>query len=137
MTTSRLTRALLGGATLSPFAPLLITVVYGLVCALLGVQAPAMVVLAPLVMVASLMVLFAMAFYTIHALRNELLTSDGRILWLLMILKLGVIAMPLYWYRYIWRARPDYGPMFPTEPSDATPSRAQIEQGQPAEVHAR
>lgn len=41
-------------------------------------------------------------FYAAHVMQNEVLTETGRGLWLLLVLKLGLVGMPLYGARYLW-----------------------------------
>lgn len=78
-------------------------------------------------------------FYIIHAVKNEKLESNMRIVWILMFFFFGMVAEPIYWYFQIWKEpyreagylqppraadqvnhfdarRPDYVP--PNEPPD-------------------
>lgn len=46
--------------------------------------------------------------YIILALKNERIKSDMRIIWVLIILFGGMIAMPIYWYLYVWKEEPPF-----------------------------
>lgn len=41
--------------------------------------------------------------YIIMMVKNENIQSDMRIIWVLVILFGGMIAMPIYWHLYIWK----------------------------------
>ncbi len=42
-------------------------------------------------------------YYILHAVKNESLEQDMRIVWIVLILLGNMIAMPIYWYLNIWR----------------------------------
>jgi hypothetical protein len=44
------------------------------------------------------------AFYVLHALRNPAVDSTRRPLWLVVLFLGAPLAMPAYWYLYLWRA---------------------------------
>lgn len=49
-------------------------------------------------------VVFALsAFYAVHAMRNPRLPPARRPLWLGLIFLGAPLAMPVYWYLYLWR----------------------------------
>lgn len=41
--------------------------------------------------------------YIVDVFRNDRVPKDKQVLWLIVILLGGIIAMPIYWYLYIWR----------------------------------
>ncbi len=41
-------------------------------------------------------------FYIIHAIKNESINKDMRLIWILVIFMGNMISMPIYWYIYIW-----------------------------------
>ena len=45
-----------------------------------------------------------MIYYIVHALKNEQLEGDRKILWAAVIFFGNMIAMPVYWYLKIWKA---------------------------------
>jgi len=54
-----------------------------------------------------LTVLFQFAligFYVYHAVKTTRITQDMRVVWILLVIFVGFIAMPVYFYIYIWKA---------------------------------
>jgi hypothetical protein len=52
------------------------------------------------------------ALYVVDVFRTERLARDRRVLWLVVLLVGSFIAMPVYWYLYVWRD-PDPPPPWP------------------------
>ncbi len=48
-----------------------------------------------------LLMVALMATYLVHAFRDDRLTSDRRILWVIVLLLFGVFAFPVYWWLYV------------------------------------
>lgn len=48
-------------------------------------------------------------FYIIHAIKNESLESNMKAMWAVLFFIGGIIAEPIYWYLYIWKAPEDGG----------------------------
>jgi hypothetical protein len=44
-----------------------------------------------------------LAFYIVHIVKNKLIQESNKIAWLLIMFFFGYFAMPIYWYRFIWR----------------------------------
>ena len=44
-------------------------------------------------------------YYVVHVLRSPQKQSD-RLLWAILLFVGGMIAMPIYWYMFIWNAEP-------------------------------
>jgi hypothetical protein len=42
-------------------------------------------------------------FYIINVFRNDRVNKDMKILWAIVLFLGSMIAMPIYWYLYIWR----------------------------------
>lgn len=42
-------------------------------------------------------------WYLRDAVRNAALDTAGTVIWALVFLQLGMVAMPVYWFLYIWR----------------------------------
>jgi hypothetical protein len=42
-------------------------------------------------------------FYIVDVFRNELVVKDQKALWAVVIFLGSFVAMPIYWYLYIWR----------------------------------
>ena len=47
-----------------------------------------------------------MAFYIVNVFRNDRVNKDMKLLWVVVLFMGGLIAMPIYWYLYIWPASP-------------------------------
>ncbi len=58
-----------------------------------------------------LLIMALMAFYIVQVVRTDRLDQSMKILWTVLICMVGMGAMPVYWYLYIWR-----------EPAAATPA---------------
>ena len=65
-----------------------------------------------------LMMLASKVFYIIHAVKNESLESNMRIIWIVLFFFGGMIAEPIYWFLEIWREKPAlaYAQMPPAPP---------------------
>ncbi len=42
-------------------------------------------------------------FYVRHAWYNRRLPEDSRVAWIVAIVGVGILAMPVYWYRFLLR----------------------------------
>jgi hypothetical protein len=42
-------------------------------------------------------------FYMVNVFRNDRVDKDKKVLWAVVIFMGNMIAMPIYWYLYIWR----------------------------------
>lgn len=51
-----------------------------------------------------LLILALTVFYIVDIFRNERVEKDKKALWAVVIFLGNVIAMPIYWYLYIWKA---------------------------------
>ena len=51
----------------------------------------------------TMLLMFALtAFYIVNVFRNERVNKDTKVLWAIVIFMGSIIAMPIYWYLYIW-----------------------------------
>jgi hypothetical protein len=50
-----------------------------------------------------LVMLALLVFYIVHVFKSPALTGDRRILWAVVLFMGGPIAMPIYWFLYVWR----------------------------------
>jgi hypothetical protein len=41
-------------------------------------------------------------FYIVHVVKNPRIQQTNRVVWVIVLLFGGVIAMPIYWYLHIW-----------------------------------
>jgi hypothetical protein len=47
-----------------------------------------------------------LVFYIVHLFKNPAIAGDRRALWAVVLFLGSIIAMPVYWFLYIWR-RPE------------------------------
>ena len=73
-------------------------------------------VLFALHMLAIVIALLTTVFFVIDVFRNPRVGQDQRVLWLIVLLLAGVVAMPIYWWLYV-RSSADTAP--PTGPGAA------------------
>ena len=45
-------------------------------------------------------------FYMVNVFRNDRVEKDKKVLWAVVIFMGSMIAMPIYWYLYIWKEAP-------------------------------
>jgi hypothetical protein len=55
-------------------------------------------------MITILLMLLLMPFYIVLVVKSSRLDETMRIVWVVLICLLGMFAMPVYWYLYVWRA---------------------------------
>ena len=49
------------------------------------------------------LIMCLMVYYIVHAIKNEWLSSDMRIVWVLVFVFVGIVAEPVYLYTNIWK----------------------------------
>jgi hypothetical protein len=59
-----------------------------------------------------------LVFYIVHVFKNPALAGDKRTLWAVVLFFGGIVAMPVYWFLYVWRI-PDVA----VSPPQAEPPR--------------
>ncbi len=99
---SRWQRRLVLGATLGFYAGLAALVALVALTVALGEREPLIVALMGTGWGVGALGVGLAVFYAWHVMQNEVLTESGRGLWLLLVLKLGLVGMPLYGARYLW-----------------------------------
>lgn len=57
-----------------------------------------------LALLMTLVALGLLVYYIVHAINNERLVGNERIVWILLFIFLGIVGMPVYWYMRIWKA---------------------------------
>jgi hypothetical protein len=43
-------------------------------------------------------------FFIMHLLRNKVMDSTERIIWILVFLFAGIVGYPIYWYMRVWKS---------------------------------
>jgi hypothetical protein len=105
-------KVLLGLATLWPFFYLILFFVFILSMVLLesgggGDGAPPIIaIIFPLHLLTMLIIAALTVFYIVNVFRNNRVDKDKKALWAIVIFMGSVIAMPIYWYLYVWKEEP-------------------------------
>lgn len=65
---------------------------------------PLIALIFPLHLLTMLIVMALMVFYIVDVFRNERVEKDKKPLWAIVLFMGNMIAMPVYWYLFIWKA---------------------------------
>lgn len=57
----------------------------------------------PLHFLTMLLIMGLTVFYMINVFRNDRVEKDKKVLWAVVLFMGNMIAMPIYWYLYLWR----------------------------------
>jgi hypothetical protein len=57
-------------------------------------------------MLTILLIMALMPLYIVLAVKSDRLDQTTRIIWVVLLCMMGMLAMPAYWYLYIWREPP-------------------------------
>jgi hypothetical protein len=57
----------------------------------------------PLHFLTMLLIMGLTVFYIVNVFRNERVEKDKKVLWAVVLFMGNMIAMPIYWYLYIWQ----------------------------------
>ena len=110
------TKVLLGLATLWPFFYLILffVVIFSTIVFVPGSGEPGppplIALILPLHLFTMLASLALMVFYIVNVFRNDRVDKDKKGLWAVVLFMGNMIAMPIYWYLYIWREPPGADP---------------------------
>jgi len=108
----QLAQLLLGIVTLWPFAYLVLFFVVVLATELFmpGTGQPGppplIALILPLHLLTMLVALGLFVFYIVNIFKNKRVEGDKKALWVIVLFMGGMIAMPVYWYIYIWKPAP-------------------------------
>jgi hypothetical protein len=50
-----------------------------------------------------LIMMVLLVFYIVHVFKNPALVGDKRVLWAVVLFMGNIVAMPIYWFLYVWR----------------------------------
>jgi heme/copper-type cytochrome/quinol oxidase subunit 3 len=67
-------------------------------------------IIIPLHLATMLVALGLLVFYVTHAYRSASLSSDRRLIWIVLLLFGFPIAGPIYWYSHLWHEEPRANP---------------------------
>jgi len=57
----------------------------------------------PIHMLTMIVVVALEVFYIVNVFRNDRVNKDMKVLWAIVLFMGNMIAMPIYWFLYIWR----------------------------------
>lgn len=63
-------------------------------------------IIIPLHILTMLWIMGLTVFYMVNVFRNDRVNKDMKVLWAVVLFMGSIIAMPIYWYLYIWRVAP-------------------------------
>jgi hypothetical protein len=114
---SKFSKILLAIATVWPFFYMIIFFVFALSMIFLAPRAggeggPALfMIIFPLHLLTMLLIMGLTVFYIVNVFKNERVEKDKKVLWAVVLFMGNMIAMPIYWYLYIWseEKRPSVG----------------------------
>jgi hypothetical protein len=70
-----------------------------------GAMPTLFVAIFPLHILTVFLVMGLTIFYIVNVFRNDRVDKDKQILWTILLFMGSIIAMPIYWYLYIWSER--------------------------------
>jgi hypothetical protein len=104
-------KLLLGIATLWPFAYLVLffVAIFSTIFFVPGSEGqtgapPLIALILPLHLLTMIAIMALMVFYIVNVFRNDRVEKDKKALWAVVLFMGNMIAMPIYWYLYIWKA---------------------------------
>lgn len=112
------TKVLLGVATLWPIFYMFIFILFFFSAFILGPgggdtgagMPPLMALIFGLHLLTMLFIMALTVFYIVNVFRNDRVDKDKKALWAIVIFMGSAIAMPIYWYLYIWKEAGVGGP---------------------------
>jgi glucan phosphoethanolaminetransferase (alkaline phosphatase superfamily) len=102
------TKLLLAAASLWPFVYIIIFFLFTFSTMLLGptmgdAMPPVMIVFFATHFLTMVLILALTVFYIVDVFRNDRVEKDKKVLWAVVIFMGNMIAMPIYWYLFIWK----------------------------------
>jgi len=67
-------------------------------------------VIIPMHLFTMFLIMALTVFYMVNVFRNDRVDKDKKVLWAVVLFLGSMIAMPIYWYLYIWREQVSVGP---------------------------
>lgn len=61
--------------------------------------------------VLGLLSLGVLVYFIIHAVNNQSINSNERIIWILIFIFIGMITFPIYWYTRVWKTPDPFSPV--------------------------
>lgn len=103
------TKVLLGIATIWPVLYMFLFMGVFMVSMFLRGGEPGAIwaIIIPLHLLTMLGIIGLITFYMVNVFRNDRVSKDMKVLWAVVLFMGSPVAMPIYWYLYIWRGTPD------------------------------
>ena len=64
-------------------------------------------IIIPVHLLTILLIMGLTVFYIVNVFRNDRVNKDMKVLWAVVLFMGSIVAMPIYWYLYIWRDVPE------------------------------
>src|SRR4030095_6010561 len=125
---NKLLKILLGLATIWPFAYIVLFFFF-VFSSFFFVPGPGdpesgpplfFLVLFPLHILTMFWIMALTVFYMVNVFRNERVDKDKKVLWAVVLFMGNMIAMPIYWYLYIWKEPERASTPFPLSSADTS-----------------
>ncbi len=101
---SKTVKLLLGIATAWPAAYMVLFFFFIVSTILSGESGPAFGLIFILHLLTMLLIMALTIFYIVNVFKNNRVEKDKKVLWAVVLFLGSIIAMPVYWYLYIWKA---------------------------------
>ena len=98
-------KTLLGVITLWPFCYLVLFFVLTFATLFFGraAEAPFVSFILPVHLLTMLLIFALAGYYIFNVFKNKRIENDKKALWAVVLFMGGMIAMPIYWYLFIWK----------------------------------
>src|SRR6185436_1345417 len=117
-------KLLLAGATVWPFFYMVFFFAFVMLMMFLnttGGEPPVwFFIIFPLHFLTILLIFALTVFYVVNVFRNDRVAKDMKVLWAVVLFMGGIIAMPIYWYLYIWRETPSAAAPYQLNPINSS-----------------
>lgn len=64
-----------------------------------------MLYILPLFVLITLLIPLLIIFYILHAINNQKIRGQKKVLWILFLFSGNIISIPVYFYQFIWKTR--------------------------------
>ena len=110
-------KVLLGLLTLWPFCYLILFFLLTFATLFFGgrAEAPFVSLILPTHLLTMLLIFGLAAYYIFNVFKNRRIENDKKALWAVVLFMGGMIAMPIYWYLFIWKDEATPAPPAPAQ----------------------
>jgi len=103
---SKSRKTVLGILTIWPIFYMLLFIIFTFTLSLIklsGEPPLGLFIIFPIHVLTMILIPVLLFVYIKNAFKNERIPQDNKLLWALVIFFGNIIAMPIYWYKYIWK----------------------------------